>query len=271
MHFLKKFNSHSRENRWKRWRIIFDMLEDRHVVPITEIIEATGAKPAAIEKDIQTLCNRGLASRTSKGGLALEKFHPEKSLEERSAEDQAAKAEIARLASAKYIKDGMTLFVDGSTSVRAIIPHIARKDLRIITNSLSVIADLREAFFKGDIICVGGSFRPKSNTVVGDVAASTVENSSADLAILGVEGISAKLELMEAHPDEAILKQAMIEHCQRTIVLAMPHKFNEDSLLAFATLDQVEALISTGFPDSTFKVNASKAGVRLECPASALS
>jgi len=271
MHFLKKLNSQSRENRWKRWRIIFDLLEDRHVVHISELVTATGAKASTIDKDIQTICERGLASKTSKGGLALEKFHPEKSLEERSTEDQAAKSEIARLATAKYLRNGMSLYLDGSTSVQAIIPYILNMDLRIITNSLSVIADLRAGLFKGEIICAGGIFRPKSNTVVGEIAASNIENYAADLAILGVEGISAKLELMEAHPDEAILKQAMIEHCGRTIVLAMPHKFNEDSLLAFATLDQVEALISTRFPDSSFKENATKAGVRLECPANALS
>jgi DeoR family fructose operon transcriptional repressor len=271
MHLLKKWNLHAREARWKRWRIIFDMLEDRHVVPIKEIVTATGAKPSTIEKDIQTLSERGLARKTLKGGLALEKYHAEKSLEERSTEDQSAKAEIARLASAKYIENGMNLFLDGSTSVQAIVPYIVGMDLKIITNSLSIISELRKHLFKGEIECPGGTYRGKSNNLVGEKTVEYLVSCKADLAILGVEGISKKLELMESHPDEALLKQAMMEHADRTIVLAMPHKFNEDALLAFANLGQVEALISTRFTDPDFKQKARESGVRLECPASAQS
>jgi DeoR family fructose operon transcriptional repressor len=267
MHFFKKYTDQSRTNRWERWRQIFDLLEDRHVVPISEIIAVTGAKQAVIEKDIDTLCARGLARRTAKGGLTLESFHGEKTLEERSEEDTLEKSRIARLAAGKYIQEGMSLFIDGSTTVQAMIPFISDMKLRILTNGLSVIADLRARRFQGEIICTGGHFRSKANTVVGGNACEMIARYKADLTILGVEGVSSQMELMEAHPAEALIKQAMVEHGRRTIILAMPHKLNDDSLLTFATLKQVEALISTRFPEGEFSENAQQLGVRLECPA----
>ena len=266
MNFFRRYTSQGKENRWLRWRKIFDLLEDRHVVPIHEIISETGCKASIIEEDIKTLSGRGLVKRTAKGGLILERFHSEKSLEERSAEDQEAKLQIAGLAAEKYVTEGMTIFIDGSTSTLAMVPYIATKKLRIITNGLSVIADLRKNQFRGEIICVGGHFRSKSNTVVGGRACEMIRNESADLTILGVEGVSARMEVMEAHPAEALIKQAMVERGRRTIILAMPHKLNDDSLLTFANLEQVEALISTRFPDTSFRNSAKALGVRLEHP-----
>jgi DeoR family transcriptional regulator, fructose operon transcriptional repressor len=269
MQIFKRYTIRSKANRWERWRMIFDLLEDRHVVPIQEIVSETGVKPIVIEKDIEVLSGRGLVKRTAKGGLTLESFHAEKSFEERSAEDQEAKARIARLAAGKYVQEGMTLFMDGSTTVQAMVPYLADKKLRVVTNGLSVIADLRARDFVGEIICTGGHYRAKSNTVVGDRACALIGSHKADLAILGVEGVSSKMELMEAHPAEALIKQIMVENSRRVIILAMPHKLADDSLLTFAHLNQVDALISTRFPESEFTAAAQACGTRLECPAEA--
>jgi DeoR/GlpR family transcriptional regulator of sugar metabolism len=267
MHLFRKYNAVSQATRWERWRKIFDLLEDRHVIHISEIIAETAAKPSVIEADIETLSSRGLVKRTAKGGLTLERFHGEKSYEERASENREGKEIIAALAANKYIIEGMTLFLDGSTTVQAIIPFIADKKLRIITNSLSVIADLRKLNYRGELVCVGGHFRATANTVVGEAGIAMINRQKADMAILGVEGVSAEMELMEAHPAEALIKQAMIENSRRTIVLAMPQKLNDDSLLTFATLKEVEALISTRFPQGAFAEAAHALGVRLECPA----
>ncbi|NDV61631.1 DeoR/GlpR transcriptional regulator [Puniceicoccales bacterium CK1056] len=268
MHLFKKYSDASKASRWDRWRKIFDLLEDRHVIHISDIIAETDAKPSVIEKDIATLSSRGLVKRTAKGGLTLERYHGEKSYDERLKEDVQGKEIIAALASEKYIVEGMTLFLDGSTTVKAIIPFIANQKLRIITNNLSIISELRKSNFPGEILCTGGHFRSNANTVVGESACIMINRYKSDLTILGVEGVSSEMELMEAHPGEALLKQVMIEHSRRTIILAMPKKFNDDSLLTFATLKDVEALISTRFPPGPFADAAKAQGVRLECPAS---
>lgn len=263
MQLFRRYTTASQASRWERWRRIFDLLEDRHVVPIRDLMEATGAKSSVIEKDIETLCNRGLVKRTAKGGLTLEGFHAEKPLEERSAEDQEAKARMGRLTAERFVREEMRVFLDGSTSVAAVLPHICHRRLHITTNSLSVISDLRRLGFNGEIVCVGGTYRSKSNTVIGPEALKAIEEHPADLTILGVEGISSDLELMEAHPGEAVIKQAMMRLGKRTLILAMPHKFNDDSLLTFGTLKDVHALISTRFDDQEFAAKAAGQGVRL--------
>jgi DeoR/GlpR family transcriptional regulator of sugar metabolism len=263
MQLFRRYKKSVQANRWERWRRIFDLLEDRQVVPIVDLVRETGSRAAIIEKDVETLCQRGLVKRTAKGGLTLESFHAEKPLEERSAEDIDAKSGMARVAAERYIHHGMKLFLDGSTSVAAILPYISAMRLTVTTNSLSIIGELRKRRFAGDIYCTGGSYRSKSNTVIGNNAIRTIEHHPADLTILGVEGISSKMELMEAHPGEALIKQAMVTNSNRTLILAMPHKLNDDSLLTFATLKDVHALISTEFSDPTFAENARNLGVEL--------
>ena len=161
----------------------------------------------------------------------------------------------------------MTLFVDASTTVKAIAPHVAQQKLTIITNCLSLIAELRALDFEGTLVCTGGTYRAKSNSVVGIGACQLVAGYAADLTLLGTEGISPKMEVMEADPKEAQLKRAMIQHAKRTLVMALPQKFGDASLLPVAHLSQIEALISSGFPDPEFVKAAKATGVRLECPA----
>ena len=72
---------------------------------------------------------------------------------------------------------------------------------------------------------------------------------------------------MEAHPEEALVKRAMLQHAKQTIVMALPEKFSDASLLPVASLSRVDALVSTAFADPDFVTAAKATGVRLECPA----
>ncbi len=269
MHFWKKnaISTAQEERRWERWRIIFNILESQQVASVTELLEATRSKPAILEHDLNSLCQAGLVRRTARNGVALEGYHPEKSLEERAAENIEAKGRIAKLVAEKYVEPGMTLFLDASTTVAAVCPHIASKKLLVITNGLSLIRVLRREEFVGDIICTGGTYRALSNSVVGHGASEVITHYSADLALLGTDGISSNMDVMEAHPDEALVKRAMARHAKTTLVMALPDKFRDSSLLPITNLSEVTALISTEFPDQKFVQAARKTGVRLECPA----
>ena len=255
------------ERRWERWRTILNVLEEKHVASMADLMQATDSRESVLQEDISALSAEGLVKRTARNGVALEDYHPEKTLEERAGENMEAKQRIARLVAEKYIQDGMTVFLDASTTVNAIAPFIATRDITVITNCLSLIAELRVLDFRGRIICTGGRYRAMSNSVVGDSACNLVAGYEADLALLGTEGISPKMEVMESHPEEARVKRAMLQHAKMTLVMALPHKFGDASLLPVARLSQVAALISSSFPSNTFVELARKTGTRLECPA----
>lgn len=269
MAFWKKATPKSVEEaqRWERWRTILNILEDQHVTSISELIEATGCTDSVIKEDIEALSAEGLVKRTARNGVTLEDYHPEKRLEERALESIEAKRRIAKLVAEKYIQPGMTLFFDASTTAMAVAPYIAKLDLTIVTNCLSLIEELRALDFPGKIVCTGGDYRALSNSVVGESARDLVASYTADLALIGTEGISPKMEIMEAHPGEAQLKRKMIQQAKKTLVMALPHKFGDASLLPVGNLSQIEAVISTGFPDQAFVEAAKATGVRLECPA----
>jgi len=263
----KSISTAQEERRWERWRIIFNILENQQVASISELLEATGGKAALLEMDLDSLCRSGLIRRTARHGIALEGYHPEKSLEERIMESTEAKGRIARLVAEKYVQPGMTLFLDASTTVAAIGPYLASLKLLVVTNGLSLIRELRQQEFVGDIVCTGGYYRALSNSVVGSEATRTISHYKADLALIGTNGISSHMEVMEAHPDEALVKRAMVKHAQKTLVLALPEKFRDSSLLPITSLSQVDALISTSFTNAEFVRGARETGVRLECPA----
>ncbi|MGC9452466.1 MAG: DeoR/GlpR family DNA-binding transcription regulator [Oceanipulchritudo sp.] len=269
MPFWKKSHpgSSEEEKRWERWRAILNVLEDRHVASVEELVDTTGSRESVIEEDLATLCAEGLVKRTARNGVTLEGYHPEKTLEERAVENIEAKRQIGRLVAEKYIQPGMVLFLDASTTVKAVAPFIAGQQVTLITNCLSLIAELRSLDFAGRIICTGGKYRAKSNSLVGESACREVTEHTADLALLGTDGISPKMEIMEADPEEARLKRAMLQHAGKTIVMALPNKFGDASLLPVGHLSKVEALISSSFPDPEFVKSARETGVRLECPA----
>jgi len=90
-----------------------------------------------------------------------------------------------------------------------------------------------------------------------------MEGISADVAIIGVGGVSAQAGLSTTNLQEAQMMAQMIESAQRTIVVADSSKFGRKAFAHIARLDAIAALVTEIAPDTELADVLTAAGVEI--------
>jgi DeoR/GlpR family transcriptional regulator of sugar metabolism len=135
------------------------------------------------------------------------------------------------------------------------------RDLTFVTNSLNVAGAL-EANGWHSVVVSGGSFRTPSDALVGPFANQTLRQLNADLLILGVHSIDAKVGLTTPNIAEAETNRVLVAGARRVVVVADSSKLGQVSLATFAGCEEVDELVTdTGADQATLDALAD-AGLR---------
>ena len=207
-----------------------------------------GVSLVTIRRDLSQLSAQGRLLRTFGGAVLAGGHEPESTLAQRRNKNKSRKEAIARVAAGE-IHSGETIILDGGTTTGALARQLrGRRNLRVITNSLQVMAVL--AGDEGiELILLGGTMRAKSLSTVGPLAEMTMRRLSADRVFLGADGVVAGRGLCEAGSDQIQLKELMIAQATTTYVLADSSKLGRAAQQAWAPLEQAWTLITDGDAD----------------------
>jgi DeoR/GlpR family transcriptional regulator of sugar metabolism len=135
-----------------------------------------------------------------------------------------------------------------------------RRNLTIVTNNLRLPGALPSGSVR-DVYLIGGSCRLASHVTIGPVTFPGTEGISADVAVIGVGGVSARHGFTTSNLQEAQMMTEMIESAQRTIVLADSSKFGRSAFAHIVRLDATEMLVTDRAPDGELGDALSAAGV----------
>ena len=220
---------------------------------VAEIVEWIGASPATVRRDLAWLDKQGLIIRTHGGATAIDYSSQAllrgsvPSYEQRLNEYMEEKRSIGQCA-AGHIHEGETIILDASTTNHYVVPFLAKKrDLTIITNSLSISDELMtigEANPSLTVICSGGTLFRRSYSFIGMVAEQALSQFYVDKAFIGLRGISVHHGLTSPFPEEIPIKRQMIKCAKEVFILADHTKFNVTSASLIAPLNVVHTLIT---------------------------
>ena len=198
----------------ERQEQIMELLGKTPAMRIGQIAAALYTSEATVRRDLAVMEQKGLVRRVY-GGVTLKK--EDMPLELRRQEHAAAKEEIA-LQAAALLQDGMTVFLDSSSTAQHLLPHLTRfRDLTVITNShraLEVLADS-----KIRLICTGGDLVKRNMAFVGRIAEATLENLCPDVAFVSGQGVSEEGEITDASEEETALRRVAMRRAVRTVFL----------------------------------------------------
>ena len=114
---------------YERKKQILDFLRQQgRFVTVEELCENLYASGATIRRDLKELEESRLIRRARGGAILLESSTSEDPLAFRETQN-AMKKQIIAESACKYIRDGMTLFLDSSSTV-FLLARILSKDLR---------------------------------------------------------------------------------------------------------------------------------------------
>lgn len=152
------------------------------------------------------------------------------------------KAQIAQKTLA-LLRPDMTIYLDSGSTTTALARLIPDERFQIFTSSLSCANELLR-LTRARVFLPGGFVNRYSQSLCGIEAVRTVGRINFDLALIGTTSFSDKTGFSCGMEEEAQLKRAVIAQAEQSYVLMDAGKVGLTSAFSFATLDEVDGIVS---------------------------
>jgi len=228
-------------NQVERLRYIREALSVKDFVSLEELCAGLDVSRATVRRDLIE-AERGRAIRRVHGG-AMSTSSREEALDfgKLSVSCQEEKTRIGR-AAAEMIQEGQTVILGGGSTVAEVARCLLCRPIQIITNSIPV-AQLFWECPQTEVTLTGGYLYPRLGIQFGPIAERMLHSVSADIAILGVRGITDD-GLSETSALVLESFRAMMKCAQRVVVVADHTKFGRNAMIHVADLDEVHQIVS---------------------------
>lgn len=255
-----------------RWAAVLDLLATQGRLSVSETATQLGVSEATVRRDFAELARRQLVTRHH-GGVVATSVAYELPYRYRSSQGDDGLERVAARA-ASLVRRGQVVVLNGGTTTTATARALtSREDLAgdgtaqaftVVTNALNIAA---EVVLRPHVQCVslGGVARPESYEVSGPLAAQIVAQLWFDLAIVGVDGLSAAEGATCRYEDEAAIVRAMIERSRRVVVVTSGAKLGRRTFAAICPAERIDRLITTAPEDDEQVLALRERGVEVDC------
>lgn len=229
---------------WERQSAIIKLLEEKRTATVHELAQAIFISEASIRRDLETLEKQGLVKRVY-GGVMLARYaNGIVPVGLRDSEHSVAKEALARRA-AERIRDGDTVMMDASSTVRRIVKYIGnRRNLTIITNNLRIFSDVTEYGYSDlRLYCTGGAYSAENHAFVGEAAQAYLRTVRADCLFLSSQGLSEDGEISDASEEETALRRVMLARAERRYFLCDSSKLGKRYTFTLCHRDELTEVI----------------------------
>lgn len=240
---------------------ILNYLREHKSAKVEELGDLCQVSVLTIRRDLVALEGMQLLRRNYGGAELVKEVRIPVPFEEKSRSYHKEKQKIAA-AAGRYIKEGMTVFMNSGSTVLEVLDAIQNQDVTVVTNN--ALAYRYASEFKGEIICTGGEYSAITKDYVGNFAVSIVGKIYADICILGVNGIDAVSGVTTSVLKETMVNEKMAERCMgKVIVVADGSKIGKTCNFVSVKLDRVDLLITDASVDPVEAERLRNAGLEI--------
>ncbi len=247
-----------------RRKKILEILRRDGQVRVAHLSETLGATVVTIRSDLDALEQDGYLERTQGGAIQTMKNYYNLEFQRRKQEHMENKKAIAA-AAAGLVRDGDTLFINsGTTTYFTAVELKQRKNLNIVTNSISVAVELGGLpTFR--VILLGGDISAQYSFTYGEDVKEQISRYRANWAILSVDGIQPGAGITTYHAEESVIDRIMMERAQTPIIVADSTKLGRESFSRISALTAQTILITdqNANPDIASKIRAEGVDLRI--------
>ncbi|SNZ19106.1 DeoR/GlpR family DNA-binding transcription regulator [Cohaesibacter gelatinilyticus] len=226
--------------------------EGQQLVAI-ELAHEFGVSIDTIRRDILALEAQGKAHRVRGGAVPI--AAPAAPLHVRLTDGPPPDKNLIQSA-IREIGDAPTLLVDGGQTILCVIEHLPKQQGRlVITPSPWVAIACQERGIA--VFMLGGTLRPLGGITTGDTTTTRIAELYADIALIGACGIEADFGLSSDDHDEAMMKRAMHEAANRTIIVTDKAKIGRRARYQTLTMSDIDTVITDASSEMTKTLQAS--------------
>lgn len=227
--------------RYERQKKILEYLEGQQSATISELAKALFTSEASVRRDITTLEAQGFVNKIY-GGVLLSKYQNSVvPVKLRDGDHSTVKEELAKRA-AQMIRNGDTVIMDASSTVRRIIKYMGHlHNVNVITNNLNIFSECESKGIR--LYCTGGTYSPHNHALVGPSAENYLRNISADILFFSSQGITEDGIISDVSEEESSLRKVMIEHSERKYFLCDSSKIGIRKTFTLCHKDDLTGVI----------------------------
>ena len=234
---------------------LMNMLNSTGRITTSEAVELFDISEATARRMFTKLEKSGLIVRNY-GGIQLAGQAPGYSFELREKVHKQEKAHIGTLA-ASFVNDGDTVYLDCGTTMfqmtLALSARIANNEftsLNIVTNSIANVLAITPRP-NCCVILVGGMYNNERRDFSGPLTEKYVAPFHFTKCFLGCDGMNTKMGFFSNQFDISSLNTCVMERTDASYVLLDSSKFERCSLVSYAALPEVTAIVTDRAPDET--------------------
>jgi len=269
----------------ERQQLIVELVAASGRASVTDLAERFSITTETVRRDLAALEIAGTVRRVHGGAVSPERFSTtEESILERTVQRQPEKTRIAE-AALSLIPQGRSgsILIDAGSTTEALAELLAARtagngagtasgasasgnadgtELVVITHALPIAAKLSgEAGIALHLL--GGKVRGLTQAAVGQSTVEAARRIRPDIAFIGTNGISAAFGLSTPDPEEAAVKAAFVQSARRIVVLADSSKLDAETLVQFASLKDLDTVITDTKPSPDLAEALADAGVEV--------
>ncbi|MDR3493026.1 MAG: DeoR/GlpR family DNA-binding transcription regulator [Ancalomicrobiaceae bacterium] len=225
-----------------RRRLLFEYILRSGSAQIDELATHFGVSRMTVHRDLGALEEQGAVRRVHGGVTVRSSNLVESTFVYRSRLADREKDALAA-AAAELIEPGQAIIVDDSTTAGRLASLVAtRKPMTVITNSLTVIEQLKDAHGI-ETICLGGHYSPRFNAFFGYVCEQAVASLRANVLFMSTSTVFGAAAY---HQQEEVVKtkRALMAAVDRSILLADSSKFGITALIKLANLNEFDLVLT---------------------------
>lgn len=260
----------------ERQQLIAGLVAASGRASVTDLAERFSITTETVRRDLAALESAGTVRRVHGGAVSPDRFSTtEESILVRTVQKQPEKLRIAEAALA-FIPEGPSgsILVDAGSTTEALADLLALRysdpgstpapasgnELVVITNAIPIAGKL--AGESGIALqLLGGRVRGLTQAAVGQSTVEAAQRIRPDIAFIGANGIHAVFGLSTPDPEEAAAKAAFVQSARRIVVLADSSKLDTETLVQFASLKDLDTLITDSEPSPELAAALADAGV----------
>lgn len=249
---------HERE----RWQTILEAVRMRPVVPVRELVAATGVSPATLRRDLAKLDGMGLIRRMH-GGVAVNDQMAPPLLATRTFDVSrtlhAGRKRAIAQAAAGLCRDGESIIINAGTTTFEMVDFLKDRRLQILTNSFPIASAL-VASSANRIVLPGGEIYRDQGIILSPFDQDAIQHYSASRMFMGCHAVSP-LGIIEGDPLIARAEAKLLSRAEQLIVLADSSKFELRGSMVVCPLSRVHTLITDDAAPSSALDTVRQAGV----------
>ncbi len=241
---------------------ISELVLERPFVAAKELARLFDVSVMTIHRDLDELEGRGVLRKVRGGATPQPSSLFESNVRYRLTVAAAEKQALARFALDR-IEPGQAVMLDESTTGLALARLLpARVPLTVITNSLTVVQELK-AVKEIHLIVLGGDYWPRHEAFCGLACEAAVSALRADVLFMSTTAISGGVAY-QPDQDMAIAKRAMIAAAAHRVLLVDHGKFGRVALHRLAPLGDFDLVVVDEGVDEAGLRQLREARVRFE-------